>query len=107
MNSEEFPSKDWKAWHNLMPGSPATLHVTGKVTCPTGGYTAKLVPATSPSINPTIHILEVVVTPPARGQIVTEAFIDVDVHYTEVTDTSYQSIQIRPGDHMVAVETVS
>ena len=107
MNQTEYPSKDWQAWHNRMPGSPPTLHVTGKVTCPTGGYTAKLVPADSLSINSSIHTLEVEVTPPAAGQIVTEAITDVEVHYTEITDKPYESVEIRPGEHMVAVETAS
>ena len=89
-----------------MPGSTPTLHVAGKVTCPTGGHTARLVPAMPQGINPSIYLLDLVVTPPAPDQIVTQAIADVDVHYVEQTNTSYDSVEIQPESLMVNVEVV-
>ena len=51
-----FPTKDWESWHDTMPGSPPTLHVTGKVICPTTGFSAILVPHYPPSLNQDIYL---------------------------------------------------
>lgn len=97
-------SHDWSAWHDFMPGSPPTLHVTGKVNCPTSGYKASLVPHTPQGINPAIYLLDLVVVPPGPDEVVTEAFTDIDVHYHEDTRKHYDQVTILPEDITVDVK---
>ncbi len=105
--STAYTSKNWKAWHDTMPGSPPTLHVKGEVTCPTSGYSANLVPRVPQGINPAIYIMDLEVTPPGEGTVVHQTVTDVPVHYSEDTDVAYGSIDIQPEGITVEVGTVS
>ena len=102
-----FPTKDWESWHDAMPGSPATLHVTGKVVCPTTGYAALLVPHYPPSLNQDIYLLSLVVIPPWPGTVVHQTETEVDVHFREDTQTAYTHVTILPENTTVEVKPVS
>ena len=41
MSLSKGECSDWKAWHDRMPGSKPTLHVTGKCLFPTAGYSVE------------------------------------------------------------------
>lgn len=101
-----YPSKDWKALHDFMPGSPPTLRVTGKVTVPTTGFTATLTPAEPQGINPSIYLFNLTVYPPETDEVIRPTVTDLPVEYIEDTGKSYQQVQIRPEDILVDVEVV-
>jgi hypothetical protein len=103
----EFPSKNWKAWHDTMPGGPKSLHITGEVTCPTTGYTAVLTPTVPPNLNPKIYAMDLIVSPPSPGTIVHQTVSDVPVRYSEDTDKNIVSITIHPEEISVDVDIVS
>jgi len=104
MTSDKVTSKDWHAWHDTMPGKPATLHVEGKCTFPTSGYTVSLKPM-RPGINPKIYLMELVVRPPTGP--VNEVLTTVEVKYAEKTDSLYDSVSINPGGINIPVKEVS
>lgn len=106
MKTTQPKSSNWKAWRNVVPGSGPTLHVTGEVTVPTGGYTAKLSPQIPQGINPQIYLLNLIVTPPSPDQVVTQAFTTIKVKYEEKTKTNYTKVTILPDDITVDVGTV-
>jgi hypothetical protein len=95
---------DWKAWHDVQPPGPKTLHVTGKCTFPTGGYTVQLRPHEPQGINPGIYLLDKIVNSPTgmANQVVTT----VDVHYSEKTDAIYTEVQIIPDNVHVPVKEI-
>jgi len=105
--STSFPSKDWSAWLNTMPGSERTLHVTGTVTCPNPGYKAELVPSSPQGFNPEIYLLDLVVTPPCGGDGAADVLEDVPVDYREVTHSAYSDVTIMPENITVPVEIIS
>lgn len=74
-------TSDWKAWGNVQPGSNQALNVTGKVTTATGGWKVALQERNPQGIDPRILILDLNVTPPAPGSIVTQAVVVHPVHY--------------------------
>lgn len=86
---------DWEAVHDLMPGHPAKLTVTGTCTFPTLGYTVELRRKVPQGINPLDLLLDKLVTPPSglAGDVVT----DVEVRYEEVTDVMYETVTITGG----------
>lgn len=94
--------RDWLAIHDLMPGHPAKLTVTGTCTFPTLGYTVKLRRSQPQGINPLALLLDKIVTPPSgpAGDVVT----DVQVRYEEVTDVMYETVTIMPGGPSIKVE---
>ena len=107
MEKQYSPTK-WSAWYNTMPGSPHTLHVTGTITVPTTGYHAKLTQHIPPGINPTIYLLDLIVTPPASGTIVHQTVTELSVDpYEEETENRYLQVTILPIDETVHVKTVS
>jgi len=101
---QNYPTKDWSAWRNMMPPGPHSLHVIGTVTCPTPGFTARLVPHKPQGINPAIYLFDLVVTPPTGP--VTEVITDVHVHYSEITNVAYTDVTILPGNTTVPVRMV-
>lgn len=107
MSETQPKSSNWKAWLNVMPGSGPTLHVTGDVTVPTGGYSAKLIGHVPQGFNPQILLLDLVVTPPPPDRVVTQAFTTIKVTYEEKTKIKYTQVTILPDDITVDVETVS
>lgn len=95
----------WKAWHDRMPGSQATLHITGQCTFPTGGYAVELRPMAPQGINPKIYILNKIVNEPTGP--VPQVLTVVDVSYLENTDATYEQVHILPDDELIPVEEVS
>jgi hypothetical protein len=59
--------KEFKAWLDKMPGANNSLHVTGKVTVPTTGWTATLIEAVPQGIVREILVLEVKKVKPDRA----------------------------------------
>ena len=82
---------EWAAWHDHMPGSPPTLHVTGTVCFSEGGWGAELQPR-RPGINPRIQRLELVVT--SEGDAHTEALTEREVHWSEDTDAEFDQVEV-------------
>ncbi|UXA04441.1 hypothetical protein KXD96_15555 [Mycobacterium sp. SMC-2] len=82
----------WKAWHDRMPGGAPTLHVTGKCCFPTAGWKAALQRREPQGFNPTILMLELVVTRPEAptAQVLTE----LDISWIEETDTRYAQVSV-------------
>jgi hypothetical protein len=72
-----------------------TLHVTGSVTVPTTGFTAKLVEAHPQGINKEILLLKVEETKPTgpAGDIVSH----IDVHFEKKHSHAYKQVTIE-GD---------
>ena len=96
---------DWEAWHDRMPGGPATLHVTGKCEFPTDGYSVELRPVEPQGINPAVYMLERIVHEPTGP--VPEVITTEDVHYTEHTESRYTHVHILPDNVTVEVKEVS
>jgi hypothetical protein len=86
---------DWSAIHDLMPGHPSKLIVTGTCTFPTTGYEVELRPSVPQGINPLDLLLDKVVTPPTG--IVAQHVTDVEARYEEVTDVMYETVTIEGG----------
>jgi hypothetical protein len=107
MNAAQPKSSNWKAWKNVMPGSKPKLHVTGDLTVPTGGYSAKLSPHTPQGINPQIYLLDLTINPPAPDQVVPQVVTTIKVQYEEKTQTNYTQVTILPTNITVDVKTVS
>lgn len=87
--------RDWQAIHDLMPGHPAKLTVTGTCTFPTPGYKVELRPSVPQGINPLDLLLDKIVTPPTG--IVPQVVTDVEVRYEEITDVMYETVTIEGG----------
>jgi hypothetical protein len=103
MNPSSYQCSDWKATHNFMPGTPSpTLHVTGKYTFPTDGYSVRLERAEPQGINPAVLLLKRVVRPPSgtAAQVVSEEVVD----YSEETSVTYTCVLIQPGGPLIPVE---
>jgi hypothetical protein len=91
----------WKAWANLMPGSSKDVHVTGKISVPTGGWKAKLAKRSPQGINVRILQLELHVTPPSG--IATQVLTEFDVKYTEKGGASlHDRVEIFCGSDRIA-----
>ena len=104
---DNVTSRNWKAWHDFMPGSEPTLRVAGEVTVPTSGYDAKLTPHYPPGINPTIYLLDLIVTPPAPDQQVSQVVTTLPVRYEEETRNNYSQVTVLPEETTVDVEITS
>ena len=97
------PCKHWKAWHDVVPGSPAALHVSGTCEFPTAGYSVELVPVKQET-HPQIYVLKRVVHKPEgmAAQVITR----VPVEYKVETAENYKEVRIRPDRVTVRVKTV-
>jgi hypothetical protein len=104
MNEMKSNCSDWTAIHDFMPPGPARLTVTGKCTFPTPGYGAKLAKKIPQGINPSILLLEKIVTPPTSPQL--DVVTTISVTYEEVTDYRYKQVQISDGS-TIEVKDVS
>lgn len=94
-------TSDWQAWGNVQPGSNQTLHVTGKVSTPTGGWKVALQERFPQGTSERILILDLNVTPPAPGSIVTQAIVVHTPHYQKKgAARKYDKVEIhcREGD---------
>jgi hypothetical protein len=94
--------RDWQATHDLEPGHPKTLTVTGTCTFPMTGFTVKLRRTQPQGISRNDLLLDKIVTPPAghAGNVVT----NVQVRYEEVTDVEYDTVTILPDGPTIPVE---
>lgn len=82
--------KDFYAHCDHMPGKERALRVGGVIECPTGGWSAKLVPherSGPPGINPLVLELDLVVTEPTGG--VPEVLTDIEVEEYKITDPAF------------------
>lgn len=94
----------WTAWQDNMPGSTATIHVTGSCQFPTEGYSVTLEPAigTNP---PGLLQLQYKIHNPQDpvAQVVTK----VEARYSQNVNVVYQEVQILPDNIKIAVEQVN
>lgn len=96
---------DWKAWHNLQPGTaPPSLHVTATCQFPTAGYSVELVPANKKARSTKVLALRKIVHKPEgmAAQVIT----DVPLQYTLETNDNYTAVLIRPDKVRIKVEKV-
>lgn len=102
----EYQCRDWKAWHDRMPGSPPTLHVSGTCHVHSSGWRCELRRHEPQGINPRDLLLDLVLHPPegAAGDVED----DVECSYREDTDAEYDTVSILPnGPASIEVEQVS
>jgi hypothetical protein len=97
--------RSWKAWLNIQPPGPWTLHVTGVCRFPTHGYKVTLKPAASQGINKLILLLQKVVKPPTGPVIMIPQ--DVLVKYSVKTKIKYNAVTILPDGTTVKVQIVT
>jgi len=95
----------WKAWLDMMPPGPPTLHVVGKCVFPTHGYKVTLKKAVPQGINPAILLLQKVVKPPTGPVIQTPE--TVNVSFKLKTKTKYTHVSILPDGTTVKVQIVT
>ena len=95
----------WKAWLDMMPPGPPTLHVVGKCVFPTHGYKVTLKKAVPQGINAAILLLQKVVKPPTGPVIQTPE--TVNVSFTLKTKTKYTHVTILPDGTTVKVQIVT
>lgn len=96
---------EWTAWHDRMPGSPATLHVTGQCVFPTDGYSVALKRAEPQGFNPEVLLLERVVQAPTGP--VTQVETTEEVHYSEETEQRFTDVTILPDGGTIPVKETS
>jgi hypothetical protein len=101
----EWECKDWKAWHDLMPGHPPTLHVSGKCAFPYPGYEARLVDHEPQGSNRRDLLLDLGVIEPTDPN--PEVVTTVEVHYEKETDAEYDTVSIIGQALGIQVEDVS
>ena len=96
-------SRNWAAWVNRMPGPDATptVHVTGQVDVPTGGYGFEWeVGPMDRSMTPALRLK---IVPQKPDGMATMAITREDVHYTgPVAGAGYRSITVTCGDKTLA-----
>lgn len=94
--------REWRAWINLMPGSAApTLHVIGKVTTSSGGYTVSF--DRSLQIRrgyPTQAFVTLQVLPPTGGA--TQALMTHELRGEWPLGQRIDSVEIRCGEQTLA-----
>ena len=89
-----------------MPPGPSKLHVSGKCRFPTHGYKVKLKKAVPQGINPTILLLEKVVTAPSGPVIQVPEVVEVK-YKQRVKRGQYKQVTILPEGKTVRVKIVS
>ena len=104
MSDNKSQCAGWNAWYNIQPPGPKTLHVAGVCTLKIGSK-AKLVPHVPQGINPQIYILDLIITPPKTPHN-SNIVLPKEVHYTEKTDTRYESADIEPDHVSVPVKII-
>jgi hypothetical protein len=85
-------AKSFEAWLDKMPGANNTLHVKGKVTVPTLGWTATLTEKHPPGINPTILELEVKKVKPS-GQV-GDKVSQIEVSFKKPHSHDYKEVTV-------------
>jgi hypothetical protein len=82
----------FEAWHDWMPGKPATMHVTGEVTFPTTGYTVSLRMHEPQGTDADDLLLDLVVEEPTGP--VNEVVTVVPVEFAMETDYRYTTASV-------------
>ena len=96
----------WEAIEDQMPPGPATLRVTGRCTFPAHGYKVKLKKAVPQGINPTILLLEKIVTRPTKPGIQTPEVVQVR-YQQRVRPGQYTRVTILPDGKTIKVQIVT
>ncbi len=98
------PCRHWKAWQDVRPGMPSTLHVTATCKFPTAGYSVEMVPAAAAKQGSTAYILKRVVHKP--DGMAAQVLSEVPVNYQVETQSDYKEVRIKPDRIRVAVKQV-
>jgi hypothetical protein len=96
-------SRDWAAWVNRMPGPGATptLHVTGKVDVPHGGYTVSV--REGPADRSATPVQQIILETTLQPGMHTQAIATHDVHYQgPVIAQNYRAIRVMCGGRQLA-----
>jgi hypothetical protein len=100
-------TKNWKAWQDLQPPGPPTLHVTGEVETTNSNQTPQLSEANPQGINPKILLLNLTITTAGTGLTVIDC---KQVTFTKkISKDQYTSVDILSDGEQVGsakVETV-
>jgi hypothetical protein len=89
------PSRWWYAWHDWMPGSPPTLHVSGELSFASPGYRASLKKHNPQEEGEETLVLDLIIEASEDSGDKAETTEDVqEVRYREDTDTQYQNVMI-------------
>jgi hypothetical protein len=96
MDEKKSNCSDWSAIHDFMPPRPAHLTVRGKCTFPTPGYGVTLKKRVPQGVNPSILLLDKIVTRPTGPEPDVVTTISV-TPYEEVTDYRYKQVEISDG----------
>jgi hypothetical protein len=97
--------RDWKAWLDRMPGTQASMHVTGRCEFPSGGYRVRLERHEPQGINPRDLLLDLLIAEPTGP--VTQVVTEEEVRYDQQTDLDYDSVTILPDGPTVKVTTTT
>jgi hypothetical protein len=96
-------SRDWAAWVDRMPGPGATptLHVTGKVDVPHGGYTVSArAGAADRSATP---VQQIIIETSVQPGMHTQAIVTHDVHYQgPAIAQHYRGVRVMCGGRQLA-----
>jgi hypothetical protein len=96
---------EWDAWHDHMPGGPATLIVSGACKFPDDRYKVVLRRREPQGINPKDLLLELIGTEERSGtELVEETALEV--RYEEQTDFEYDTVTILPDGAVIPVKEV-
>ena len=88
--------EDFRAVHDLMPGSDFLLRVDGICVFTTTGFGARLEAIEgNTGINPQMLTLLLVIDGPDPGTAVNEVLTPVPVHYEMKTETDYKQVSFR------------
>ncbi len=105
MSEHKSTCKDWTAIHDFQPPRPPRLRVHGKCTFPTPGYKVSFKHHNPQGINPSILLLDKIVTPPTGPE--PDVVTTIDVHYEEQTGNHYTEVEILPDRVTIKVQIVN
>jgi hypothetical protein len=95
-------TRNWKAWIDLMPGSPSKLTVTGQVETIAGNKVPRLMEAKPQGFNPKILILDLSIV--KEGDDGTDDVAYRDARFTKhATKGQYTQVDIRFGTKQITI----
>ena len=100
----DIQCRDWEAWHDRMPGKPATLRVTGTCTVPQLGYTCELEEDGEKPTSGTRLALRRRLTPPENAPWVMS---ECTCRFERETEASYSHVLIIPDNVTIDVKETS
>ena len=86
---------------------PGMLRVEGTCEYGTGGYTVELVRHAPQGSNPRDLLLDLIVTPPPPGAMVSQAFTSYPVVYEEETTSTFETVTILPDGPSIEVQVIT